>query len=579
MKIKDIMLYLPRGLYSTIAKTYRADLDDNIKDKILEEGMYHFVPNEEVANAILESEYLKPASGMGKYINSYGTPVACLFCGKPDIDNFVKNVTDTNTKNNPYINPCMVSTAVKVSPTDKEELKNYKIRNLSDSAVLYEGYCVLPHKKIQVVKMVPDLIRDKNGIPIKDNIGEFKISFREARKEELVEGSNIYLAQKDYLDFIKQKSIEFGYSKNEDKISGKVNNYLNNIIDQARMEKDVTKDNFMQNAGKNLKELINRVTSWLKNIRSPKLEDSVGNIIDEFSFNKKNPYQDKKVGEFIARQQSVKGIEQIDLKTGLMSLKENNINEFIINKYNKLQEDGFKMRKNGEEHSKRVILNSMIISQKENIFTGWDSDNKAKDILITAAAFHDTGRIGNNGPYAKRSARKVGKMNLKFSDGRLYSEEDKKILMAIIEAHDSKKDKIDKMLEKYNIKDENSIYVAKKLTVVLKDAVALDRARFDKNRLGQTKADLNPKFLTTNTAKSMIKASYELENLTNRVSSMEKILTYPNHNLDNKKQQFDESLRVPEGSVDEKRAIQETENAKNNKKQKLNPKDFELTND
>ena len=35
--------------------------------------------------------------------------------------------------------------------------------------------------------------------------GEYQIKFREAREEELVEGSDLYLAQKDYLDYIKQK--------------------------------------------------------------------------------------------------------------------------------------------------------------------------------------------------------------------------------------------------------------------------------------------------------------------------------------------------------------------------------------
>ena len=72
-----------------------------------------------------------------------------------------------------------------------------------------------------MVKMVPDLVRDEENTPIMDDNGEFKIEFREARKEELIPESNYYLAQKDYLDYIKQKSIELGYSKNSDTIIGK----------------------------------------------------------------------------------------------------------------------------------------------------------------------------------------------------------------------------------------------------------------------------------------------------------------------------------------------------------------------
>ena len=82
MKIKDFLLYMPRGFYTTLLKSYRAELIDKVKNEILKKGMYHFVHNEEVANKIVASEYLKPASGSMKYVNSYGTPVACLFMRK-----------------------------------------------------------------------------------------------------------------------------------------------------------------------------------------------------------------------------------------------------------------------------------------------------------------------------------------------------------------------------------------------------------------------------------------------------------------------------------------------------------------
>ena len=48
----------------------------------------------------------------------------------------------------------------------------------------------------------PDLVRDEENTPIMDDNGEFKIEFREARKEELIPESNYYLAQKDYLDYM-----------------------------------------------------------------------------------------------------------------------------------------------------------------------------------------------------------------------------------------------------------------------------------------------------------------------------------------------------------------------------------------
>ena len=555
MKIKDMVLYLPRGFYSSILKGYRADLDDNIKEKIIEDGMYHFVPNEDVANAIVESEYLKPASGMiNKYITSYGTPVACLFCGRPDIDNYAKNVTDTDVKKNPYINPAMVATAVKVSPNNKEELKNYKIRNLSDSAVLYEGFCILPHERVEVVKMVPDLVRDKEGTPILDKKGEYKIEFRQARDEELIPGSDLYLAQKDYLDYIKQKSLEYGYSKNSDTIIGKANNYINNIIDQGRMEKDLTKANIVNNITGNMKSLIAKFTTWIKTMNTPRLGNTLENALENLN-SKNSPYQNKKMGQFIARNQAIKGIEQSDLKESLNLLQENNLNKFIKNKYNKLQQNLNSRRGiHGEGHSKRVVLNAMMIAQKENTFLEFeDNDNRVKDILVTAAMLHDIGRIGNIGPHSKRSAKKVGKMDLEFSDGKPYSKEDKKILMAVIEAQGESKDKIFDVIGKYDIKDDKSFDIARKLSVILKDADALDRARLDISMLGQSTANLNPQYLITNSAKSMIAQSYDLVALIEQVS-MDEILKG-----ENKSKTFDESIRVAPGTVNEKKALERTE--------------------
>lgn len=576
MKIKDIMLYLPRGVVSTLAKQYRTDLDDTVKDKIIEEGMYHFT-DEESALKIQESEYLKPASGFMKYINSYGTPVACLFCGKPDIDNYVKNVTATKTEKNPYINPAMIATAIKVSPTNKEELKNYKIRNMSDSAVLYEGYCVLPHEKIQVVKMVPDLVRDEENTPIMDKNGEFKIAFREARPGEIIGENNEYLAQKDYLDYIKQKSLELGYSKKTNTIAGKINNYANNIIDQGRMEQDVTKENVKQNLVGNFKALVDRISNMLKRISTPKLDDSFENKLENSKLDGNSPYKSKKIGQFIAKMQTKKGIEQIDIKDGLNLLKEDNLNQFIKNKYNKLQENISSRRGiHGEEHSKRVVLNAMMIAKKENIFYGWDNDNRAKDILITAAAFHDIGRIGNNGPHAKRSARKVGKMDLKFSDGTSYSEQDKKVLMAIIESHEGNKEKIFDMLEKYDITDKESIDIVRKLSVILRDADALDRPRLDVTMLGQTRANLNPEYLITNSAISMIEQSYALVNITkNKNISMDEILSIQENKPKTNGQKYAESL-IFNGKIDHEKAIKQTYDAQ---KRDINSPEFELYNE
>ena len=71
-------------------------------------------------------------------------------------------------------------------------------------------------------------------------------------------------------------------------------------------------------------------------------------------------------------------------------------------------------------HNNRVAVHAMLIGKHEGLFEN-DTNHKIKDILLTAAYLHDIGRIGNSGPHAKRSARLVEKLDLKFTDEKDYS--------------------------------------------------------------------------------------------------------------------------------------------------------------
>ena len=101
---------------------------------------------------------------------------------------------------------------------------------------------------------------------------------------------------------------------------------------------------------------------------------------------------------------------------------------------------------------------------------------------------------------------------------------------------------MDKICEKYHINEENKEYT-KKLMTILKDADALDRVRLDFNK-GITITDLNPKSLRTDTAKRLLNVSYQLEELTNKVS-FDKILAYKaeTQKEENKMQAYKKSLK------------------------------------
>ena len=199
MLIKDIAMFLPRGIVSTILKTIRTDIDKVGKEQILKNGLYHITTDEETAQLILDSGYLKPSTGILKNINSYGTAVACMFNGTPTIENYIKNLETTKASNNPLITPNMVLNGIKISPTEMSELVNYKARSLADDVIIYEGYCVLPKEKVQTVKLVPDLNRDAvtNEPIVNPKTGEYEIIFREAQEEESRQDKKAYEAKEE----------------------------------------------------------------------------------------------------------------------------------------------------------------------------------------------------------------------------------------------------------------------------------------------------------------------------------------------------------------------------------------------
>lgn len=174
-------------------------------------------------------------------------------------------------------------------------------------------------------------------------------------------------------------------------------------------------------------------------------------------------------------------------------------------------------------HNNRVAVHAMLIGKHEGLFEN-DTDHKIKDILLTAAYLHDIGRIGNNGPHAKRGARLVEKLDLKFTDGRTYSREDKNLLKLLVEGHEGKDKNFEKLVKKYRIPDDRK-KLAQDMLFVIKDADALDRVRIDTSLPFYMKTDLNPNYLRTDTSKRLLNASYELENLHKNVEFSD-ILSY-----------------------------------------------------
>ena len=170
-------------------KTQHFKLDENIKEKILDEGLYHFT-SKDVADKIVKDGYFKPTKGRIK--NHLGKDKVYMFAGLPDMINFSKNLP---ANLNPFVSGNLEFSAVRVNP-NSQELSRFKER-MQDSAIVYEGRYDIASGRAKAIDLVVDL--DKTG----------KCIFREKTEKEKEEG---YVPSAELSKYINEH--KYGKTKN-----------------------------------------------------------------------------------------------------------------------------------------------------------------------------------------------------------------------------------------------------------------------------------------------------------------------------------------------------------------------------
>lgn len=170
MILKNLAVMFPIEIVTAITKFIKTKIDEHTASYIEENGLYHFTSNEDAAERIKESGYIKESNRSV----SYGIPSSFMFAGIPEIDTFIKNMSD-KAEDNPLLHPEKVFYAIKMHPS-KDDLSNYKVR-IQDNVVLHEGKCILQDDQVELKQLVIDLINDKNGNKV--------LGFRERTKEEI----------------------------------------------------------------------------------------------------------------------------------------------------------------------------------------------------------------------------------------------------------------------------------------------------------------------------------------------------------------------------------------------------------
>ena len=553
MKLQNLIICIPGSILSILAKTIRINPTTKVNNLIVENGLYHFTPNEEVANKILTSGKVKSTKGF----NAYGTKGAFMFLGIPSIENHIKNIA--NSKNNILFDPTEITYAIKINPK-LNELSNYKSR-IMDEVIIHEGDCIIPQEETKIVQIVKDIQRDKDGNPVLDSNGQKIIILRERTDKEIEMYGNNYIPPQDVLDAIKEYKKRNGYIEND--FLG-IGNSINTAIHVTTLDTEYS----IKNTYKYIKENIKKIFNSPRKIDENPNEkvNRIINGIEQGQVQTKKPVLDSKYVNNII-EFNRQGIKQQTISKLLPEFIESKEGNYLKQKLLSLSNDSImKSKIHGVEHSNRTTLLALIIAYKE----GLNLDDRMLDILITAGKYHDIGRITDIGPHTKRSVKLVNKMDLFFLNGEKYSKEDMNILSAIIDSHEGKKEKSFKMIEKYKIESydvENTL----KLISILRDADALDRARLSK----KNKMDLKPEFLQNKSSKGLIDFSFQLESLTGNVNNFSSILNYDKSklqenekNLNKERQDFLKEQQNGAPTLEEQSKIIENFN-NNNKENKL----------
>lgn len=270
MELRDFMLYMPRWIYATTAKHIRTNIPEETKKYIEENHLYHITKDEDTGEKIIASGYLKPATGIMKYIDSYGSPVACMFAGTPSSDDYIKNLTGTNINANPYLNPTMIAHAVEID-IKAEELKKFKTRLLADGVIVYKGKCNLPENRVNKVQLVPDLYVD-------EKTGEKSIKFRKRTQREIAESPDKYIPSQEYLEHVLQEKQRLGYT------NSRMNNMINTLLHEQKIESNMTTRYIQYN-------LIEKIKGRIKKLFQKKLP--VTNQVNKESENQYKAFREE----------------------------------------------------------------------------------------------------------------------------------------------------------------------------------------------------------------------------------------------------------------------------------------------
>lgn len=195
-------------------------------------------------------------------------------------------------------------------------------------------------------------------------------------------------------------------------------------------------------------------------------------------------------------------VKQVELYDVLNYLDENGYLEDIFDEIKSIKKDKlYKSFTHGYLHNERVLLIGYYIAKKRNM------NEKNMKILLDACKYHDIGRHNDSidDAHGLVSANLIQKV---IGDDPFYEDSDNlNMLKCAIDYHSTNDRLMESMLQTYEIKDKVS---EMEIMKVLKDSDGLDRVRLS---MGARSSELNPDYLRTEEALSLVKFAHQLNEL------------------------------------------------------------------
>lgn len=319
----------------------------SMKETIQNEGILHFSSLSTIEKIMGDGKIKKS----NVFTSDLTAPKSFFFAGVPQFEDLLINIPAYD-----------VMTAVRIRP-NQEQMEELKYRAINDRAVVKDGDFEFDKKQAEIAYFGLMYDEQKDSLYLgelsKEEAEHFKVSEKvkqnyhyNSGKNNLVDSikMNAYGFYAEYRHHqkllqmeqqLKQRGFKNGFRNVDDEI----------LVEMANIEEAHITSKRSKGTGpariKIIENLLTTIRNMFQKVIQPKInenpDEKIDRILGEFTFDKKNPYRDKKFRSAVLDFES-HGLTQLDLKTELKDLIQSEEGHFFRNRVTSLDKQPIRKR-------------------------------------------------------------------------------------------------------------------------------------------------------------------------------------------------------------------------------------------